>query len=155
MNLKKSKRTITTIAIHTSDTPDKLEHIGAADIRRWHTDPPPKGNGWKDIGYNYIVKRNGVIEEGRDVDQIPAHVKGHNSNSIGVVWVGRDRPTYDQRQSMWELVLELLELYNLPVDAVKGHCELDPNSGKTCPVINMNHFRDELKVHKPKWEEEK
>ena len=25
--------------------------IGVAEIRRWHTDPPPKGNGWNDIGY--------------------------------------------------------------------------------------------------------
>lgn len=150
MELKKSKRTIKFIAIHTTDSPDRLDHIGAADIDRWH-----KEQGWRGNGYNYVCKRNGAVELGRDVDEVPAHIVGHNKNSIAVVWVGRDRPTYDQRQSMWELVLELLELYDLPVSAVKGHCEVAPESGKKCPSINMDTFREELKLHEPKWREER
>jgi N-acetylmuramoyl-L-alanine amidase len=153
VELKKSKRVIKKLVWHTSDSPDRLQDIGAADIKRWHTDPPPKGNGWSDIGYHFCVKRNGAIELGRDVDLIGSHVKGHNADSIGLVWVGRDRPTYDQRQTMWELTLELLELYDLRVEDVYGHKELA--AGKACPVINMDTFREELKLHEPKWREER
>ena len=28
------------------------------DIRKWHTDPRPKGNGWSDVGYHYVVLLN-------------------------------------------------------------------------------------------------
>lgn len=148
---KKSKRTIKKLVWHTSDSPDTL-NVRAVDIKRWHTDPAPKGNGWSDIGYHFVVCRDGTIELGRDVDLIGSHVKGHNSDSIGLVWVGRDRPTYDQRQAMWELTLQLLDTYDLQVSDVYGHKELA--AGKRCPVIDMNGFRNELKVHEPKWKAE-
>lgn len=151
MQLKKSVRVIRKLVWHTSDSPDTMD-IGAKEIKRWHTDPPPKGNGWSDIGYAYVVRRDGSIELGHDVDLIGSHVKGHNHDSIGMVWVGRDRPTYDQRQAMWELTLQLLDTYSLTVDDVYGHKELA--AGKQCPVISMDVFREELKVHEPKWKAE-
>ena len=138
-------RVIKRIVIHVSDSPDTRD-IGVKEIRQWHVEE----RGWKDVGYNYVVRRSGVVEPGRPLNQIPAHTVGHNSNSIGICWVGRDRPTYDQRQALWELVLDLLDTFELQVSDVYGHKELAPG-GKTCPNLDCDVFRNELKIHEPKW----
>ena len=81
---KKSKRTITELIVHCSATPEGVDYT-VDDIRRWH-----KQQGWSDIGYHYVVYRNGLIVDGRDVDLIGAHCLkgGHNTHSIGICYVG-------------------------------------------------------------------
>jgi N-acetylmuramoyl-L-alanine amidase len=83
-------RLIDTIIGHCSFTPPKMD-IGAAEIRGWHVDE----NGWLDIGYAYVIRRNGIIELGRDLDndgdvdeEIGAHARGFNAHSIGICVVG-------------------------------------------------------------------
>ena len=134
-------RQINRIFIHVSDSPDKMD-IGIAEIRRWHTDPPPKGRGWIDCGYHFVVRRSGEVEQGRPVEQVGAHVEGHNKDSIGVVWVGRDRPTVVQYEALIEFVADLLNQYQLAATNVFGHHEANP--GKTCPNIPMEKFRSDL-----------
>src|SRR5207237_206042 len=55
-----------------------------------------KGNGWNDIGYNFLVDKYGQIFEGRygGVDQnvVGAHSQGFNTGSVGVAVIG----TYDE-----------------------------------------------------------
>ena len=51
------------IVIHCAATKASMD-IGASEIRKWHVDD----NGWDDIGYHYIIKRDGTIEEGRDIE---------------------------------------------------------------------------------------
>ncbi|MGL5965359.1 MAG: N-acetylmuramoyl-L-alanine amidase, partial [Fusobacteriaceae bacterium] len=70
------------IVIHCSATKPTMD-IGVRDIRMWH-----KQQGWLDVGYHFIIKRDGTIEEGRPVDVVGSHVKNHNSNSVGVCLVG-------------------------------------------------------------------
>ena len=44
--------------IHCTATPEGRE-VSSADIRHWHCDPKPRGNGWKQVGYtdtNYFSK---------------------------------------------------------------------------------------------------
>ncbi|MEU0434343.1 N-acetylmuramoyl-L-alanine amidase [Streptomyces sp. NPDC006290] len=57
-------------------------------IRAYHI----KTNGWKDIGYNFLVDKCGTIFEGRKggVDQpvIGAHNPGFNTNSTGIAVLG-------------------------------------------------------------------
>src|SRR5712691_3233163 len=54
-----------------------------------------KGNGWNDIGYNFLVEKYGQIFEGRyggvDKNVIGAHAEGFNTGSTGVAVIG----TYD------------------------------------------------------------
>ena len=57
------------LVIHCSDTPDQ-EDIGASDIHKMHC------FGWDGIGYHKLIKRNGLIENGRPEFWIGAHVKG-------------------------------------------------------------------------------
>lgn len=63
--------------------------VKIAEIRRWHTDPPSKGGrGWSDIGYHFLIDRDGKIGRGRAVEKIGAHVRGHNKDSIGIALIG-------------------------------------------------------------------
>lgn len=125
--LKKSKRTITDIVIHCTATRE-WQDISADDIRRMH-----KAQGWADIGYHYVVRLDGTIEPGRDVDKIGAHVSGYNTNSIGVVYVGgldnqgkaKDTRTENQKNALLLLMMDLRKLY--PNASIRGHRDFSPD----------------------------
>lgn len=112
--------------IHCADTPDDMD-IGVAEIREWHLE-----RGWSDIGYHFVIRRDGTVEAGRSIDKMGAHAKGHNRNSIGTCLVGRDSFTHAQYESLRTIDNFLRKAYN--VETV-GHCEL--TIGKTCPNISI------------------
>lgn len=134
LRFKRSKRRITEIIIHCSATPEG-KNFTVDDIRRWH-----KAQGWSDVGYHYIVYRNGSIVTGRDVDIVGAHCTGHNTNSIGVCYIGgmdsanknpKDTRTLAQKAAMLNLLVELRTLY--PKAEIHGHCEF---AKKACPCFD-------------------
>lgn len=122
------------IVIHCSDTPDDRD-VDAATIRGWHVND----NKWSDIGYHFVIRRNGIIELGRDIDVIGAHVKNKNSISVGLCLVGRTE--FDPRQfdALRDLVQLLLRLY--PDAKIVGHHDLDDS--KTCPNFNVAEWFNE------------
>jgi N-acetylmuramoyl-L-alanine amidase len=71
-------RKIDLLVVHCSATVATAD-IGAAVIRDWH-----KQRGFKDIGYHYVIRRDGKIERGRPEQQVGAHVQGFNAHSIGI-----------------------------------------------------------------------
>ena len=77
------KENIKSLIIHCSDTPDS-ENLKAIDIHKMHLN-----FGWDGIGYHKIIKRNGLIENGRPEFWIGAHVKGLNEKSLGVCVLGK------------------------------------------------------------------
>lgn len=131
---KKSKRRITEIIVHCSATPEGKDYT-VNDIRRWH-----KQQGWSDIGYHYVIYRNGHIEPGRDVDISGAHCEGHNSHSIGVCYIGgvardgktaKDTRTLAQKAALLSLLKDLRELY--PGAKIYGHRDF---AHKDCPSFD-------------------
>lgn len=134
-------RTIKKIIIHCSDSDDSLD-IGRREIDEWH-----KARGFLSptglhIGYHFVVRRSGLIELGRPVDEVGAHVKGHNSDSIGICWIGRKAISENQKRELFKLVKTLMIQYKIDIDNVYGHYEFDPN--KTCPNLDMVKVRAEV-----------
>jgi len=83
-----------------------------------------KGNGWNDIGYNFLVDRFGQIFEGRgggvDRNVIGAHALGYNTGSTGVSLLGNYQS--DQVSGPAESAIAALLAWRLDV----GH--VDPLS---------------------------
>ncbi len=130
-------RKIDTIIIHCSATPEGRE-VTAKQIDSWH-----KGRGWKGIGYHYVIRLDGTIENGRDEEEQGAHASGHNSNSIGICYVGgmnktytapKDTRTEDQYAALVKLVFELKAKYNIDNENIIGHNQI---SAKACPSFDV------------------
>lgn len=137
-------RTLDKIIVHCSDTPKAMD-IGVKEIRVWHV----KDNGWSDIGYHYVIKQDGTVEEGRPLRLAGAHCKGYNSTSIGICLIGRDSFTAEQFQSLNKLIKRFQKEFG--ITDVKGHCYYD--NGKTCPNFNVEEELMKLSFSKDKAKE--
>lgn len=122
----------TRIIIHHSLTKDGRE-VSWDAIRWYHTHT----NGWNDIGYHFgieLVNAHYEILMGRMMDQIGAHAKGHNHNSIGICCVGNfDLAPVPQVQldRLVDLTQSLMRVFSIPADRVHRHHEFA--AYKTCP----------------------
>lgn len=119
------------IAVHCADTPEGRVFT-AADIDAWH-----KLRGFSKIGYHFVVRLDGTIEKGRDLDEVGAHVKGYNRSSIGVCYIGgangKDTRTQEQKISLVYLLGFLKRVFKNA--EVVGHNQF-PGVKKTCPNFN-------------------
>ena len=134
---KKSKRTIKEIIVHCTATPEGRNYT-VEQCRADH-----KKQGWSDIGYHYLIYRDGSIHNGRDVDLIGAHCAagGHNTYSIGVAYVGgvakdgktpKDTRTLQQKAALLNLLTDLRRQY--PQAKIYGHHDFDKK--KDCPSFD-------------------
>ena len=146
IRLKRSKRTINEIIVHCTADPEGRDKT-VEQIRANHMAPVSKGGrGWSDIGYHYIIYRDGTIHEGRNVDISGAHCTNHNARSIGVVYVGglenkpgvaykdlkpKDTRTEAQKDSLIALLESLRLLY--PEAKIYGHRNF---ANKACPSFD-------------------
>lgn len=83
------------LTLHSSATPPSHFNggdavLGAAAIKRWHTDPKPQGRGWRDTGYQFIIGRLRAFQivSGRPMTLNGAHVLGENTNNLGICLLG-------------------------------------------------------------------
>ena len=134
LNLSVNKRTIKELIVHCSATPEGKDY-SVDTIRQWHLQ-----RGFSDIGYHYVIYRDGSIHIGRDESIIGAHCTGHNTNSIGVCYIGgcasdgktpKDTRTSEQRQSLLNLLKELKVKY--PKASIHGHRDF---ANKACPSFD-------------------
>ena len=135
-NTKKREKT-DFIAIHCSATAN--QDFGAADIDKWH-----RKNGWACIGYHYVIRRNGTVEEGRDEAVVGAHVSGWNEVSLCICMVGgvdandhtkaKNNFTPEQFASLKELLVKLKAKY--PKAKIQGHRDF-PKVAKACPSFDV------------------
>lgn len=125
------------VIVHCADTPDDKE-FDSKDIRKWHV----KDNGWLDIGYHYVILRDGVIESGRLETEVGSHCKGNNTGSIGICFIGRNSFTVDQFRSFYRLIFHLNQSWGITSSEVYGHYEFTKK--KSCPNIDMEFLRDSI-----------
>lgn len=148
-------RDISTIVVHCSATPPSMD-IGVEEIRKWHVE----GNSWTDIGYHFVIRRDGTIESGRPIERPGAHVKGHNSNSIGVCWVGgvseangraQDNRSDQQTAALFGLIQDLQQKF--PGAALMGHRDFK-GVKKDCPSFDVRKwFVEQCNTEKKEVEE--
>lgn len=124
------------IVVHCSATVSDCD-IGVSTIRDWH-----KQRGFKDIGYHFVIRRNGKIETGRKQDEVGAHVEGYNSRSVGVCMVGGIAKGGKAENNFTPAQFKTLEtlLRKLTIDypgaKIVGHRDLSPDrngDGKITP----------------------
>jgi flagellar hook assembly protein FlgD len=101
---------------HTAGTNNYTRAQSAAIVRGielYHV----KGNGWNDIGYNFLVDRYGTVYEGRgggiDKNVVGAHALGFNFGTVGVSLMGnfsRATPTKAQQDALVKLLAWRLDV---------------------------------------------
>jgi N-acetylmuramoyl-L-alanine amidase len=134
-------RMINLIVLHCSDS-DNIKHDNIETIRHWHTQRgflgPDGINGTEDdIGYHFVITKNGMVHVGRPIDKQGAHVHNHNEHSVGICLTGKTRSMFtpEQFKALKKLLLQLFVDHKLDWKSVRLHNQLDPN--KTCPNFKM------------------
>jgi len=148
-------RHIDTLIIHCSATPNG-RWTTVEDIDGWHKARGFLRNGaararfnpkLSSIGYHRVIYTNGVPATGRDINEVGAHCRGINSNSIGICLVGTDRFKAQQWATLASQVRELCAQYGIPmvpadlrdprgIRGVLGHREV-PEVAKDCPGFDV------------------
>lgn len=93
-----------------------------------------KRKGWKYPGYHYVVMPNGTISQMLGEQFVSNGVKGYNSTSVNVAYVGGidakgepiDNRTDEQKQSLVRLLKELKGRY--PKAQILGHRDISPDT---------------------------
>lgn len=102
--------------IHHTASPD----VDIEEIRRWHMND----NGWTDVGYHFLIRANGDIQQGRSLLEQGAHAKGRN-HMVGIALTGYDEFTKEQIKSLANL------LTTLRITHTERHHEQCPGQGLT------------------------
>ncbi|MFN9111906.1 MAG: N-acetylmuramoyl-L-alanine amidase [Bacteroidota bacterium] len=145
------------LIIHCTSTPEGRPHTGA-DIRAWHTSAPPKGRGWKQVGYSDLIHLRGTVEnlvpyDGDNIVQ-PREVTngavGTNQKARHVCYVGgmskdrkkaKDTRTLEQLEAMKAYVLKMIAKH--PQIKVAGHNQF---AVKACPSFDVRAWARSIGV---------
>nr|WP_162623844.1 N-acetylmuramoyl-L-alanine amidase [Paracoccus saliphilus] len=131
------------IVVHCAATrPDWMEGRPLAEkiaeIRRWHL-----ANGWKDIGYHWIIDRDGKVLAGRSETTIGAHTVAQNAGTIGICLIGGHgsaetdsfaRNFTPQQDITLRQMISAIGL-RTAIERVSGHNEYAP---KACPGFDVS-----------------
>jgi N-acetylmuramoyl-L-alanine amidase len=127
-------------------TEDKVQ-----EVRRWHVED----NGWRDIGYHWLIDRDGTVVKGRDESAKGAHVKGRNSTTIGIALFGghgsckddtfEENFTPEQNTALRQLIAEIEQRH--AITKISGHHEY---ANKACPGFNVSSWLNSKPAPKPR-----
>lgn len=135
-------RKITLLAVHCTATLAG-KPFDVAAIRAMHL-----ARGWSDIGYHKLIGIGGEVWDGRPEHIAGAHIKGHNSESLAVCYVGgisadghpADTRTPDQCQAM-EHVLRRWRA-QFPAAAIRGHRDMSPDRNHDGRITRDEWLKD-------------
>lgn len=126
--------------------------IGAKEIDRMH-----RQRGWFQIGYHWVVRRNGTVEPGRPEEKAGAHIgdcgPGWNARSIGVCLVGgvasdgktpQANFTPAQMAALGPLLADIKARFKIPAGRTMGHRDviaMNPGAPpKACPCFDVKRW---------------
>ena len=141
-------RSITVIVVHCTATRVDMDFT-QKDLLRSH-----RARGMTCVGYHFYIRKDGYIWSTRPLEQVGAHARGHNLNSIGIAYEGgldeqghpADTRTQKQKFSMRALIRTLKKEFSSP--RVCGHRDLSPDTNgngvvessewlKQCPCFDV------------------
>ena len=118
------------IIIHCSDS-DIKSHDCPEVIRKWHVEE----NGWSATGYHIIITKDGNSHlTDRGLENIGAHCRGYNVDSIGICLTGKESFSDAQFRGLRTCIDTLCCVYSLTDDDVYPHSYF---SDKTCPNFDV------------------
>lgn len=130
------KRTTKIIVHHTA----AIQDLTVQDLDAMH-----RARGYKGVGYNIYIRKNGTVYVGRGEDAIGAHAGAKanmNSQSVGICLSGNfeiEQPTLAQLESLVPLLTRLCRKYILTANAIIGHRDVTPTlcPGKFMPMMDI------------------
>jgi hypothetical protein len=110
--------------------------------------------GWCDIGYHYIVDRNGKVWEGRPISWAGAHAGSRSANqgNIGILVIGNfdlQRPARAQLGGLERLLRNLCRLHRIPASQVYTHRDVREAGGigaTDCPGRELAAWVDRFRT---------
>jgi len=145
-------RKINEIILHCSDTRpnwmgNRTTSSKVAEIRRWHK----QERKWSDIGYHFVIDRDGTVAKGRPLSRVGAHVVGKNAFSVGVCLIGGHGASADddfyenfteaQNVAVRQLIEDLRKQFP-EIFLITGHNQY---AAKACPGFRVGKFLGEKK----------
>jgi hypothetical protein len=132
-------RTITHIQIHHTWKPRKIDYKGESTIRgmwNYHT----KTRGWNDIAQHVSVAPDGLLWDGRSLEDDPAGIAGHNDGGFMFEIIGdfdEGKETLDgvQLYAVTKATSLLLKKFNLSYSDIVFHRE---HASKSCPGTGIS-----------------
>lgn len=101
-------------------------------IHKWHLD-----RGWAGIGYNFYIRKDGRVYQGRGWDCVGAHCSGYNADSIGICFEGSYETETDMPAAQYNagvaLIAEALRRYP-SITEICGH---RTHGATACPGRNF------------------
>ncbi|WP_244944586.1 N-acetylmuramoyl-L-alanine amidase [Mitsuokella multacida] len=130
-SLTNRRRTDAIIVHHVGNT---NADVSAETIHQWHL-----ANGWAGIGYHFVIRKDGSIEQGRPMDTVGAHCYGENDHTVGVNLVGNFEdyvPEDAQVASAKRLLAALCRNYGFAPSGstIFGHRDFNATA---CPGQNL------------------
>ncbi|MBE9554864.1 MAG: N-acetylmuramoyl-L-alanine amidase, partial [Proteobacteria bacterium] len=110
-----------------SDDENLSENRLVEEVRAWH-----RARGFSDVGYHFLIDKQGKFMSGRDLAKTPAAQKGHNAGTIAIMVHGLEGFPKPMLNACRDLCAAINEAYEGRI-TFHGHCEV---SAKTCPVFD-------------------
>lgn len=143
--LSSTPRKITFLVVHHTDTFENSNYT-VFDANRDH-----KARGWPEVGYHFLILRDGRLQVGRSIDKIGTHTRGKNTNSVGIALVGgrvghssqksktRSSSTFTPEQ--WKTFDSFIRSFALifPRASYFGHRDLDPGR-RSDPEFDVKEY---------------
>lgn len=135
------------ITVHCSATPPSQPHVGVVALRDMHM-----AKGWSDLGYHFVITRDGHWHDGRPITRQGAGVRYYNKDNVHICLVGGvdegGKPEFNytdqQMATLRYRISDLCSQYGIKQENIKGHRDW-PNVAKACPCFDI---QDKLK----EWE---